>query len=177
MEYILGLNRARIRGFDLPFDEKGYYLVWPKHDYYKLRRFEGDPRYVGPSGHKPPPFWAQRSGSSRLFLVEGEYNALSVAQAYSAADILSFGAAGELNPRNLATHLSMLTQYDTIVVIVDRDAAGALAAIHAKSVLSHKVPEVSILFTDLNNDCNDILVKHGKEALREEIDRRLLTRL
>ncbi len=61
--YIDSLPRLRIRGFDLPADNNGYFIVWPNKAYYKYRRFSpgAGPKYIGAKGHRVPLFWARRT--------------------------------------------------------------------------------------------------------------------
>ncbi len=97
-EYINSLPKKHIRGVLLPYDERGYYIVWGHDEYSKFRQFNPGKgqKYIGPKGHYPPLFWARHSGSSILFIIEGEVNALSVAQIVS-GDVCSPGSASMFN--------------------------------------------------------------------------------
>jgi hypothetical protein len=170
--YIDTLPVKDIRGVILPYDSTGYYLIWPNREYYLLRQWDKEPKYIGPTGHQRPLYKILDSVPvKRLFLVEGEYNALSLATAfeYDYSDIISPGSAGEF--KHLHKHLTRLSLYDTVYIIVDKDPAGVLAAIHAKSFLLGKIPNIKIIFTNPERDCNDILVTEGKDALRKEINK------
>ncbi len=53
--------------------------------------------------------------------------------------------------------------------MVDDDAAGLKALIEAKAYLLYKTPFIN--FIQLKPDANEILIEHGKEALREKLQR------
>lgn len=72
IRYVESLPKTEVRGFTFPTGKTGYYLVWPDKQYYKFRRFIGEPKYVGPRGHKPPLFWARQRSCQTLAIVEGE---------------------------------------------------------------------------------------------------------
>lgn len=173
ISYIKSLPRKTIRGFSLHFSPRGYFLLWPTEDYYKLRieGAEAGSKYRGPSGHKKPPFVASRtSPSGRLALVEGEFNALSLAALEPPFDIISPGGAGDFYSRGADQHLRVYAKYGRVDLIVDADAAGAQAAIETKAKLvTLGSPEVKIHLVE--RDFNDIHVQDGKEALREQVKR------
>ena len=171
-EYINALPVKEIRGLPFRYDSLGYYVCWPNSDYYKLRLFSpGDgPKYKNPSGHTQPVFWARRSTGQTLYVVEGEINALSLAEAVQ-YDIMSPGSASNFLALT-SNDLTIYRSYANIIIMVDRDAAGTAAAIHLKGLLLGKVPFVSIVL--MPKDCNQVLIDHGKEALKDEADRGLL---
>lgn len=167
------LPRKEIRGFTLPYNSRGYYLVWPSRDYYKMRieGAEAGSKYRGPSGHKKPPFLAADVPSSgRLALVEGEFNALSLAALEPPFDVISPGGAGDFYSKGNERHLRDYARYSRVDIVVDADAAGAQAAIETKAKLvTLGCPEVKIHLVE--RDFNVILVESGKEALRDECKR------
>lgn len=169
-EYIDTLPRREIRGFQFPCSTKGYYILFPESNYFKFRFFDGPEKYKNPSGHSQPLFIAIFRGSSNLFIVEGEINALSISCAYPEADVVSPGSAGEFDSKKQTANLTLYSKYENITIIVDRDAAGTLAAIQLKSFLIKKVPKVSIVLMPV--DANDLLLQHGKEYLKEDIEKR-----
>lgn len=170
-EYIKTLPIETIRGFPFPVDRRGFYILWPDCDYYKLRLFEPGKgaKYKNPSGHSQPPFWVRRQGFQTLYLVEGEINALSVSSAHLDSDVCSPGSASDFTSKKTESLLTQLCNYANIIIVVDRDAAGTIAAIHAKAFCLRFHPKVSIVL--MHQDANEILITHGKEALRQEIDR------
>lgn len=173
-KYINGLQTKTIRGFDLPYDSRGYYLVWPAGDYYKLRVWDKDAKnkYRGPAGHAKPPFWVRREHYPTLCLVEGEFNALSIGDAFPDWDVCSPGSASDFKTEKTRTFLlTYCTHYGTIIVVVDRDGPGTEAAIHAKGLLSGKVPDIRIVLCE--QDANELYCEQGKEALKKEIEERL----
>ncbi len=72
VKYIEGLPTKLIRGLQLPYDNSGYYILWPSKNYYKRRNHEGKPRYIGPAGVKASLYHARyiRSPSNRRRRVE-----------------------------------------------------------------------------------------------------------
>lgn len=174
ISYIKSLPRKTIRGFSLHFSPRGYYLLWPTEDYYKLRieGAEAGSKYRGPSGVKKPPFTVRKnsSGSDRLVLVEGEFNALSLATLEGAYDVTSPGGAGDFYSKSNERNLREYARYGAVELVVDADAAGAQAAIETKAKLvTLGCPEVKIHLVE--RDFNDIHVQDGKEALREQVKR------
>jgi 5S rRNA maturation endonuclease (ribonuclease M5) len=170
MRYIDTLDKVDIRGFSLPTDGEGYYLVWPDRSYYKYRRFEGEPKYIGPRGHKPPLLVAHDGVYSYncAIVVEGEFNAMSVQSAIREQIVFSPGSASNFYGRGAEALLTHLTAYRKIFIIADQDAAGAKAAIELKSsLLARGHPYVYISLWP--KDANDIMVQDGKEALQNKI--------
>jgi hypothetical protein len=174
IESIRSLPKQDIRGFALHADDRGYYLVWGNDSYYKRRIYgaESGSKYRGPSGHSKPWFVA-RTGVSfpRLALVEGEFNAMSLAAIEPAClDVISPGGAGDFYSRTGKDNLKKCLQYSTIHVIVDSDAAGAQAAIETKSFLvanGHNDVRIHLV----EKDFNDIHTQDGLEVLREQAKR------
>lgn len=180
ISYIDRLPRKAVRGFTLPLGPRGYYIVWPSRDYYKLRieGAESGSKYRGPSGHSKPPFVAspsvgvlQRDSRDRLVLVEGELNALSLATLEPPFDIVSPGGAGDFYSKGNEQYLREYSRYSRVDVVVDDDPAGGVAAIETKvKLITLGCPEVKIHLID--TDFNALLCgPGGKEALREEARR------
>lgn len=172
VDRIKNLPKQEIRGFALHADDLGYYLLWADSTYYKRRVYGADAtnKYRGPSGHKKPPFYAQIDGNYRdLALVEGEFNAMSLALLEPPMTVISPGGAGDFyssrGSRGLEAYASGFV--GVIHVVVDADAAGAQAAIETKAkLITLGCPDVRIHL--MEKDFNDILVQDGKEALRDE---------
>lgn len=172
LERIDRLPRQEIRGFSLPADDHGYYLVWPDRSYYKRRVYGADAtsKYRGPSGHTKPAFKVSEGSGSHLALVEGEFNALSLGTLEGAFDVISPGGAGDFYSKNGTRHLGDYARYGRVDIVVDADAAGAQAAIETKSrLVVLGCQDVRIHLVD--KDFNDTLVLRGKEALRDEVKR------
>lgn len=170
--YIKSLPKKEIRGFPLHYNSRGYYLLWPSEEYYKLRIEGADSgsKYRGPSGHSKPPFVISKGNGDHLVLVEGEFNALSYGLCEPSATIISPGGAGDFYSRNGESALKTYSTYSRVDLVVDADAAGAQAAIETKAkLITLGCPEVKIHLVD--KDFNDILVQDGKEALRGEVKR------
>jgi DNA primase len=174
LAHIATLPKRLVRGHFLHCDEHHYYVVWPDGSYYKRRSFAGDvagPKYRGPSGVRKPIFWARAEAHPGLIIVEGELNALSVAEAVDWADVVSPGGAGDFASHRLKEDLPNYLKYQTILIVADADKAGAIAVIELASALRPHVSDVRIFL--MEEDANDILVNHGKEKLREEFEKRM----
>lgn len=174
IEYICTLPKTSIRGLLLPTDSAGYYIVWPDHSYFKLRVLEpadGQSKYKNPAGHRQPVLWVRKQGFRKLYIVEGELNAISLSYAIKDADICSPGSAGNFAKKDTVTNLTEYCKYANIVIVVDRDAAGTQAVIRLKGALIDRVPFVSHHL--MEEDCNAILCKSGPEELKREVERAL----
>jgi len=174
--YIDTLGTKAIRGFDFKCDSLGFYILWPDSLYYKHRLFHSDKnsaKYKNPVGHSAPLFWVRRHRQNPLYIVEGEINAMSLGQAIPKGDIVSPGSASDMQSKKNNVFLTDYSQYSSIVIVVDKDAAGTIAAIHLKSLLQPHVPYTSIVL--MPKDANDIYVTEGKEELKRQFD--LLKRL
>jgi hypothetical protein len=172
IERIERLPKEQIRGFSLHADPRGYYLIWPDRSYYKRRVYgaEAGNKYRGPSGHKKPPFNARVGTSESLILVEGEFNALSLASVECVlSDIVSPGGAGDFYSKRAEGALRECSQrYTSISLVVDADAAGAQAAIEAKSrLLVLGCPEVKIHLVE--KDFNQLHCELGLTGLRDRV--------
>lgn len=173
LEQINELPTREIRGLELPFTNYGYYIVWPEGNYYKFRINNTNrdvSKYRCPTGVARPEFFISgNERNSALIIVEGEINALSLKEAEIDADILSPGSAGEFYSRSMQDSLQQLGKYNNIMLIADKDKAGIIACIKLKEMLkSYNIPVIIYL---MEKDCNEILVKDGKDKLKEEISK------
>lgn len=169
LQYIATLPKQTLRGFELPFDKEGYYIVWPTNDYYKLRRWDSahpSGRYASPSGIQKPWFIANNSKSRTLVLVEGELNAMSVAKIVN-YQVVSPGSATNFYDNYARNKLTSLSGYNKVIVLVDADGPGFEAAIKAKQMIRNQIPDITI--NAMKEDANSILTTHGEKALRQEI--------
>lgn len=164
------LPKRDIRGFQLHANDRGYYLLWPNDQYYKYRSFTVDTpggKYRGPSGHRKP--WFVCSGpndGTKIALVEGEFNALSLASLEVGYPVASPGGAGDFYSGSARPMLLETAGYDLVHIIVDNDAAGAQAAIESKArLVITGCRDVRIHLVD--KDFNDVLTEKGKDGLRE----------
>lgn len=170
--YIWELPRKLVRGFSLPCDKDGFYIEYPGSLFYKFRFWnppEGKDKYRCPPGHPKEIFvWNDRP-SPTLLIVEGELNAMSLGEAFPEYDVISPGAASDFLSKRTTDYLTTLCHYANMLVVVDRDPAGTVAAIHAKATLLPVCRNVSIVL--MKRDANEILTNDGKEALKEEFKR------
>lgn len=168
-EYIDFLPLKKVRGLMLPCDEFSYFITWPEKDYYKRRFFDPGrgPKYVGAKGHTKPWLVANQSGPGPVILVEGEINALSIAAACPEVNVISPGGAGDFYAKKSVSRLLHLANCSKIVLIADRDQAGAKALIEVKGHID--TPERQSKWLLMGDDANEVLEREGKEALRRII--------
>jgi hypothetical protein len=152
----------RIRGLELPEDPdgSGYYIVWPNGRFFKKRKSYGSVRYLAPAGHKVP-LYVCPGDAKHLLVIEGELNAASLfhvlwEQPYK---ITSPGSAGEF-----LKQLDYYLKYDTITLILDKDAAGIVHGIHTKEILLKHRKNVKLVLVD--HDFNEKL-QESEEALKK----------
>lgn len=172
---IQSLPQKEIRGFSLHFDFSGYYLVFPCKSYYKFRSFSDKEdhvgKYRGPSGHSKPAFQAQVTNHlDRLILVEGEFNAMSLALLKPDADVISPGGAGDFYSRSKQKDLQKYAMYARVDIVVDEDAAGVQAAIECTAQLIANGC-LSVKSHLVKKDFNDIYVQDGLEELKRTAER------
>lgn len=161
--YIKALPTMVIRGIEMPYDDKGYYICWAGDAYYKLRHWDGKPKYRNPTGHEQPLYWVTRQGQPRCFVVEGELNAYSIGQTFPDWDVVSPGSAGHFKTlKNLL--LKSIIDYERIIIVTDKDSAGAIACIELMGALQGKGPAVKAHLMAV--DANDLLVQG---TLKEEL--------
>lgn len=159
MDYIASLPTKIIRGLQLPYDDQGYYIIWPSHNFYKKRLYSGKSRYIGPSGHKVPLFICPGT-ENHLVVVEGEINAASLYSViWEGYKISSPGSAGEL-----LRHINYYLGYKKVTLYVDNDAAGIAHGYQVKEVLLKHKKHVNLVLLD--KDFNDILQKDPEELRR-----------
>lgn len=175
LEYVNSLPKEPIRGLELHTDERNYYIVWPDGAYYKSRSKSSEDnskKYYCPKGVPKPPFFI-RSGKQfswykkALMVVEGEINALSIAQCCSFIDILSPGGSGDFTSEKTKKALPFFQQYNKILLIADADKAGAEAVMGLAGFLrSNGIKTYAKL---MDKDANDLLTGEGREALEKQI--------
>lgn len=167
---ISDLPKQQVRGFQLPADEMYWYLVWPSGRYYVRRRHEtkpGQQKYLSPKGHARPTYIPRKAETGTLWFVEGELNALSLAQVVSDT-VASPGSAGAFAKKNW----TLFRRFSRVIVVADDDAAGADAAyLLAERLVKDMKKEVIIQLWA--KDANQILVEEGTDGLQQEVERRL----
>lgn len=173
--YIDSLPRMVHRELNVPYDSRGYYVVWPASDYYKLRLWApraGEPKYIGAKGHKKPWFCLRAYKKvNACIIVEGELNALSIAATNirSEYDILSPGGASNFHDSEMKERVPVFANYGRVLVLVDNDKAGVEAAIKVHGLIKPHCSHIKIALLQKGSDCNEILVRDGKEALEQLI--------
>lgn len=167
LERINTLPRKLIRGFELPYDDKGYYIVYPNSNYYVLRLWEGDNtnKYRSPLGHRKSLFTPSLSKwCDDLIVVEGQINALTAALCVPGVNIVSAGACTDLNRGDFVKYY---LQFSKICIIVDKDAAGVSAGVELKKQLVNAGKRV-VLFP-MEQDINDVYVNKGEAGVKQKV--------
>jgi hypothetical protein len=169
--YIESLPFTEVRNVALYVDDKGYYITWPNRAYYKHRLFNPGSfgKYLSPSGHAPPLFWARQDGNPTLVMVEGEINALSIAKACRGVDVCSPGSSSLFKQDKLKPYLHLFEKYRTLDIVVDDDEAGIKALIEAKGFFKNKIPFINGI--RMMPDANEVLIGQGTGALRRILQR------
>jgi hypothetical protein len=169
LAYIAALPVKTVRGLSLPCDDKYYYIVFPGCNYYKKRAFDSSgSRYLCPSGHAKPLYVPYKTTGDTLAIVEGELNALSLAQITPLYSICSPGGTSEFGGKSFDKYVSFyLTSYKKFVIVTDRDRAGTLAAIEIKAKLIKYTPYVKVILQE--PDYNEILQNYGTEGLKQRV--------
>lgn len=163
IEYIRTLPIKAIRRLQMPQDATFYYILWPNLNYYKRRLISDSgesgrsSKYLCPSGNPKPLFFASHGDEQHLdtlYIVEGEINALSLAECYpNCADaICSPGGAAEFTSRK---YLTEYKRYGRFVLVADNDPAGIQALTDLKKELLRHSPYVHCIAMD--KDFNDLL--------------------
>lgn len=158
--FIESLPKSQLRGLLFPRSLGSYYIVWPDRSYYKQRFLEGI-RYCGPTGIRPTLF-TYPGHNSRLVLVEGEINCMSLKEAYqdTKTTIASFGGIN-----NYSSYLDIYYHYETICVIVDKDSPGVVNGLNLKEILINKGKRAQLV--TLPKDFNDVLVESGISGIKQ----------
>jgi DNA primase len=116
-----------------------------------------------PAGHVKPLFWASRRGrSEHLVVVEGEINALSLAEAVD-FHIVSPGGASEFTSKK---YVDEYKKFKEFTILADHDEAGFNAVVSLKTLLLKFSARVRVSLMD--RDCNDLLVTEGKQSVKNE---------
>lgn len=174
LDYVNSLPTKLIRGLELHYDQSGFYILWEGGTYYKKRLWDdARGKYRCPSGHNKPSFWLLRGyrkdplreaiSRHALIVVEGEINALSIAETSIEADIVSPGGVSEFEGFS-----SEVSGYNRVLVIADEDAPGMNAAFELEYTLIEAGVNASSYL--MRRDANEVLVTNGKEALQDEIE-------
>ena len=173
LTYIDSLPLISHRGLEFRHDVEGYYIVWPSRDYYKHRKWVprgNEPKYVGAKGHRKPWFEVfAKVAPQTCIIVEGEINALSLSGLFPQWDIISPGGASNFFDSQMKERYTIFGDYTRVIVIVDGDQAGTEAAIKFKNLIRPLVLDITIHLMGKGLDCNEILVKYGKEELKDRI--------
>lgn len=162
------LPKVQTRGLHLHTGNFGYYIVWPDKSFYKLRRYDDTPRYVGPRGKQPPLFRIESKSKANqaVVITEGELNALSLKAAYPEflPEIVSPGSATELS-----RHIKDYLRFKTIIIVVDKDPAGVYYGLELVKALRGR--NKRLLLIPLEKDFNQLLQDGGPELVKQVFER------
>lgn len=169
--YIDSLPFESHRGLRFRADSRGYYIVWPSRDYYKLRLWAprpGEPKYLGAKGHRKPWFLLDGSGSRTCVLTEGEINALSLKEVYPEVTIISPGGATNFYDQEMKNNVHLFSKYGRLLVLVDEDDAGVKGAIEFHKLVRPYNTDVEIILMERGQDSNELL-QSGHERLKAKV--------
>jgi len=157
------------RGLWFPYTNRGYYIVWPKRDYYKLRLWAPrpeEPKYFGTKGHKKPWFVLKPPVPVKVCIVtEGEINALSISKLLPDLTVISPGGASNFHDSEMKSKVELFRKYDTIIVLVDADKAGVEGAMKFHTLVKPHCLDVRIKL--MEEDANALLQSsNGQKTLR-----------
>lgn len=166
LNYIATLPQRKIRGFDVPVDDLGFYLVWPERTFYKRRNFSDNPRYTAPRGISAPPY-VFKGTSDTAVIVEGEINARSLYESYPTKDtVMSPGSVTKF-----PSFSKVVQSYSKVVLVVDHDTPGIVYGTELKNLLL-KQGKKTILIT-CATDYNDLFCTEGPEAVAKHFKENL----
>lgn len=162
---INNLPRADIRGFYLPYDKYGYYILWPNGDYYKRRNYdEAKGRYTSPAGIKKPLF-VYPGSAKHLIIVEGELNAMSLHDSvYGEYKICSPGPATDM-----MRYIKYYLQFKFITIIVDHDAPGVVFGVSLKEMLLKERKRVNLITVKV--DYNELYQNGGADLVKSQFEK------
>jgi len=125
----------------------------------KTFSWKGDVKAVVPFGMN---LW--RSGGKKLYITEGEIDALSIAEGlggkYPVISIIN-GASGA--KKDLAKHIEYLSTYDEVVLCFDNDEPGHKATAEVATLF--KPGKVSTINFSPYKDMNEVLTNLGKAGV------------
>lgn len=165
LSHIQSLPTKRIRGLQFHCeDSRAFYITWPNTEFYKKRNLQGKSRYTGPRGVKPPIFLYEGS-KYKIVVIEGEINCMSVKSVYNGPEtICSPGPASQF-PK----FIDLYKNYKRVILILDKDPTGIAYGEETKNKLLELGKRCDSVYLD--TDYNDTLVRLGKKALLEQLER------
>jgi hypothetical protein len=164
---ISNLPKMAFRGLVLPVDGAFAYITYPGSRYFIARSLlsDGGRKYICPPGYRRPTLRARVVESDTLAVVEGELNALSLAQAEPPFNVCSPGAASNFF---LDRDMKYFLTYKRFLLYTDYDRAGFNAAVAMKAQLLNYTPYVEIFL--MKKDFNDILKDEGVLGIRQWLE-------
>ena len=162
------LPTAAHRGFILHTDAEGYYLIWPERNYYLKRYFDSEHakgKYRGPSGVQRPPYVLRaEEDTAPWVIIEGEFNAKSVAEALPFINVCSPGGVTSFKLAHLSCIKPDLMKTSRIVLVADDDIPGVSALIKLRSELIQINPNAHLNSVLMPDDANSIWERQRRGA-------------
>lgn len=152
-----GISGETIKAFNLGYDaaRNGVVIPYGPGAYYTLRSLDPNAahKYEKPTGLKEPLFNAGDLRRSRVFITEGQIDALSIIQSGGAAVAIGGGGYRKLEEYQGAWP-------DRVYIAADNDDAGEHTARNIKSALTEKGIAAFIVHPPKDcKDVNDFLIK------------------
>lgn len=147
-----GFTEETLQRFNIGYDEKlgAVIIPYPGENYY-ISRSITEKKYRKPKGTEEPIFNAAALGADKLFIVEGQLDALSIIQC--GGEAAAIGGSG-------FRKLEEMTIKGRVFILADNDAAGERTAQNIKAALEDKGTRVRIVRIDTGynvKDANDLL--------------------
>ena len=109
---------------------------------------------------------AFRSGGNQITITEGEIDALSIAEAIDGSyPVVSIPSGATSAKGAISQNIEYLNSFTTVVLWFDNDKPGQEALEDCFSLFP--AGKVKVIQTTLGKDANEVLMEHGKKALRD----------
>ncbi len=165
-----GISKEIFRQYSYGVDSKGVHtinhfdaqgkLVAQKMRYPdKTFRWKGNAKEAVPFG-----MTLFRSGGKRLYITEGEIDALSIAEAIGGKyPVISINNGAQAARKDLKKHIEYLNSFDEVVIAFDNDEPGHKATAEVATLFP--AGKVSTINTSPFKDMNEVLVEQGKAGV------------
>ena len=151
-------NKVQIADY---YDKTGELVAQKLRYKDKKFKFIGTPKKATLFGQN-----AFRSGGNQITITEGEIDALSIAEAIDGSYPVVSIPSGATSARGaISQNIEYLNSFNTVVLWFDNDKPGQEALEQCFSLFP--AGKVKVIQTALGKDANEILVSHGKKALRD----------
>ena len=125
----------------------------------KTFSWKGSPKEAVPFGMN---LW--RSGGKRIYITEGEIDAMSIAEALGGKyPVISVSNGAASAKKDLAKHIEFLNSYEEVVLAFDNDEPGHKATAEVATLFGPG--KVSTINTTPYKDMNEVLIDLGKAGV------------